>query len=330
MVATERLSTLLFSKRPFTGRDIANLKKISSDLQFNLAIVPGDPPANEVLRSIISADSLDELNRAVVSYPLNYKPTTDENPYFFNMLRLNRIRPILWESSRLGLGNIIANLTLAGLILSLFLLTVATIAIPLRLKARLEKDKRQAGTVLWSGAAYFSLIGAGFMFAEIASIQRLSVFLGHPVYALGILLFSMIASAGLGSYLSERLPLTRIPGVFLYPVVIAFAIIAVRFILPVLGRDMVSSSMPAKIAASVSVIIPLGMLLGICFPTGMRLIKSARAAETPWYWALNGIFSVLCSAMTVFISIYFKYFREFLHCQWLLFYTPLLPSPYVR
>src|SRR5438034_1208285 len=64
---------------------------------------------------------------------------------------------------------------------------------------------------LGSGALYFSLIGCGFMLTEIALIQRLTVLLSHPIYALGILLFTIIASTGIGSALSDRLPLTRPP-----------------------------------------------------------------------------------------------------------------------
>ncbi len=307
LVTSGRISTLLLSKQPFSEQDITKLKKISSDLQFDLIVVPGASPANDVLNSIVSANSLAELNTAVANWPLDYRPTTDENPYFFNMLRLD-INHILWAlktSKLIGKGNIIANLTLAGLILSLFLLTIATIIIPLKLKARFKKDNQRSEKILWSGAIYFSLIGAGFMFTEIALIQKLSVFLGHPVYALGILLFSIIASAGIGSFLSERLPLTRRPWIFLYPTIIALFILTIRFTLTVLGTNLVSSSMLTKIMASISVIIPLGMLLGVCFPTGMRLVRSARASETPWYWALNGIFSVLCSTLAVFVSIYF-------------------------
>jgi hypothetical protein len=60
-----------------------------------------------------------------------------------------------------------------------------------------------------------------------------------------------------------------------------------------------------KIVASILLISPLGIVMGFFFPTGMRLVRSARAAETPWYWALNGIFGVLCSALAVFFSIYY-------------------------
>jgi hypothetical protein len=142
------------------------------------------------------------------------------------------------------------------------------------------------------------------MFVEIALIQRLSVFLGHPMYALGVLLFTIIASAGVGSFVSDRLPLDRRPWVFIYPAVIALGVVAVRFALPAVGSRLVAAPMLAKIPAAVGTIVPVGLLLGIGFPTGMRLVRAARAHETPWYWALNGIFGVLCSALTVFVSIY--------------------------
>jgi hypothetical protein len=151
---------------------------------------------------------------------------------------------------------------------------------------------------------YFSLIGAGFMFVEIALIQRLSVFLGHPVYALGILLFTLILSTGCGSFVSEHLPLTRSPWKYVFPLATALAIVMMRiFLVPVLS-GMMTSPMLGRIAVSIALIFPLGILLGFFFPTGMKLARSLAASQTPWYWALNGIFGVLCSALAVFTSIY--------------------------
>lgn len=305
MIATDSLSTLLVSRRPFNDQDITELKKLSSDLRFNPVIIPDLPPSNQTLKSMLEAGTLEELELAIADEPLNYQPSTDENPYFFNMLRLNHIKSILWSGPGVMRGNLIANLTLIGLILSLLLISIVTIAIPLVTGSRSGSPTRKNSTILWSGAIYFSLIGAGFMLTEIALIQRLSVFLGHPVYALGILLFTIIASAGIGSYLSEQLPLTRSPWIFIFPVSIFLAIIAIRFFLPVLSSNMMTSSTGIKITLSILVIFPLGILMGVCFPTGMRLVKTAKASETPWYWALNGIFGVLCSAVAVFISIHF-------------------------
>jgi hypothetical protein len=142
------------------------------------------------------------------------------------------------------------------------------------------------------------------MFVEIALVARLAVFLGHPIYALGVLLFSIIASAGAGSYASGSVPLTRRPWVYVYPALIAAAVVVVRFTTPFVAGQMVASSMPAKIAVSVLIVAPLGFLLGLAFPTGMRLAAKASRRDTPWYWALNGVFGVLGSALTVFVSIH--------------------------
>jgi hypothetical protein len=302
MVTTDRISTLLLSKQPFSERDIAELRRVSSDLQYSLDILPGEPPSHEVLRSIVAADSLPALSLAIADQPLNYEPPTDENPYFFNMLRLNHLSPIFDADPGVVYGNLRATLNLVGLIVCLLLSALVTIVLPLSAKTRSAQSAPT--TVLWSGAIYFSLIGAGFMFVEIALIQRLSVFLSHPVYALGVLLFTIIASTGVGSFLSERLPLTRFPWVFVYPALTSLAIVAIRFVLPLLLSNMITSAMLNKVIASILVIFPLGVLMGFFFPTGMRLVRSVSATETPWYWALNGIFGVLCSALAVFFSIY--------------------------
>ncbi|MFH1367788.1 MAG: hypothetical protein ABII64_01550 [Elusimicrobiota bacterium] len=298
MLTNKSVSTLLLSRNPFGRKDIQKIINVADTYGYDKTIIPGEKPKNEVLAKILSSRSKTELAIAIADEPLNYTPTTDENPYFFNMLKLDHIGYVLSTGRGILKGNLLANLTLAGLVLSLFVLAILTIVLPLKFKTG-KKDP-----VLWQAAVYFSLIGAGFMFTEIALIQKMSVFLGHPTYALGILLFTIIASSGCGSYLSEKIPLTTSPWMFIYPVTTALAILAIRFILPVLMSEMVSSSMINKIFASVIIIFPLGMLMGVCFPTGMRFVRLSKFAETPWYWALNGIFGVLCSALTVFISIY--------------------------
>jgi hypothetical protein len=237
---------------------------------------------------------------------LNYDPPSDENPYFFNMLRLSHIRTALQSETGVVQGNLIATITLVGLIISLLILTVVTVILPLLIAGGYKRGQGASSGIIWSGALYFSLIGAGFMCLEIALIQRLSVFLGHPVYALGILLFTIIASAGCGSYLSERLPLAgQKTWIFALPITAALAIIAVRIVLTILVSHMITAPILNRIIVSILVIFPLGMLMGFFFPTGMKQVKSIVASETPWYWALNGIFGVLCSALAVFVSIYF-------------------------
>jgi len=310
LVTTENLSTLLVGQRAFTEEEVTALADITEELGFTASILPGRPIDHPELHSLLSARSPEELAAAAAGVSLNVRPPTDDNPYFFNMLRIGDLRDGWRFISRLDTlprgalrGNMIASVVLAALILSLALLSVLTILVPL-----LATSTSSAGggsTLLWSGAAYFSLIGASFMLVEIALIQRLSVFLGHPVYALGILLFTIILSTGVGSLASERLPVTRAPWSYVYPLVTALAICGIALVFPTLATAMETSAVIWKIGASVALIFPVGILLGFFFPTGMRLVEEIAGGETPWYWALNGIFGVLFSAVAVFVAIYF-------------------------
>lgn len=305
VITSDSVSTLLVSKRPFTASDVERLKQACSALQFTAAVLPGVTPDNAVLKKIVAARTPSELHRAIKDEPLNYDPPTDETPYFFNMLRLNHLKVAFHQEQGVVYGNLVATCMLIGLIFSLLLLTIVTIVVPLLIKTRSDPQAARSIKTLWPGALYFSLIGAGFMFVEIALIERMSLFLSHPVYALGVLLFTIIASAGVGSLLSERLPLTRAPWIYGYPVITVIAILALRVVLSFLLSEMITDNTPVKIAASVGVLFPMGMFLGLFFPTGMRLARAAHDADTPWYWALNGIFGVLCSSLAVFISIYY-------------------------
>ncbi len=304
LITTDNISTLLVGQQPFSKEDIERLSSICEELKFNATLIPGQQGDDPFLQRILSARSYSDLLTTARSAELNYAPTTDENPYFFNMLRLRNIRSAFSRPLGIVRGNMIATATLVGLLLTLAVLVAATIVIPLGLKSEHKAKILSAQRTLWTGAFYFSLIGAGFMLTEIALIQKLTVLLSHPIYALSILLFTIIASTGIGSLVSERLPLTKLPWLYLYPAITAACIIAERFLLRVVLKDMITTGLAAKTAVSVAVIFPMGMLMGMFFPTGMRLAKRVSPADTPWYWALNGIVGVFASAVAVFISIY--------------------------
>ena len=188
--------------------------------------------------AILSSRSPEELRQGTRNSLFRFDPPTDDDPYFFNLLQLGAIPYFLtnhsWGvveeelSQGVGDGNLIATVTLVGLIVALAVMTVVTILVPLLLRGRIGDADEEQPPILWAGAVYFSLIGCGFMLLEIAMIQRLSVFLGHPVYALGVLLFAFILSTGIGSYASEWLPLTRRPWALMYPAAACIAILATR------------------------------------------------------------------------------------------------------
>jgi spermidine synthase len=306
LVTSGKCATLIVSRRPLTPEDNEKLVATCKKLGYSLTASPVTATENQVLRDILSCRSREELRANTRSSTWRLDAPTDEEPYFFNMLRLEGIPDLLKHHGIEGVqvGNLYATITLLGLILALAVLTVATILVPLILRNRIGEAAADQPSILWAGAFYFSLIGCGFMLLEIAMIQRLSVFLGHPVYALGVLLFAIILSTGIGSFLSEQLPLTRMPWALLYPAVACAAILVTRFVLAYLTKEMVPAPMSTKIVVSIAAIFPVGVVLGFFFPAGMRLVRSIHPQETPWYWALNGIFGVLSSAVAVFISIF--------------------------
>lgn len=303
MITMNEMATLILSKRPFPQEEIDLLEELSKELSYNARVLPGKTPRHPILKGIMAARSPEGLRAAIADVPINCEPPTDDNPYFFNMLRLNHLDVALRSDVGVTRGNLRATITLLGLIVALLLLTGATVILPLRLESA-RRISRSAET-FWPGALYFSLIGAGFMLVEIGLIQRLSVYLGHPVYALGILLFTIIASTGVGSYFSDFLRLTRVLWRFLLPVLAALLVLVTQLLLPDLISSTIHLERISKILISIGFLFPLGLLLGTFFPMGMRIVEETQGSSTPWYWALNGILGVFCSALAVFISIYF-------------------------
>jgi hypothetical protein len=114
----------------------------------------------------------------------------------------------------------------------------------------------------------------------------------------------MILSSGIGSFLGSKITLTQKPWVYVYPLIASIGILVLSVVLSMIINTMITSPMMYKITVSILLIFPMGIILGVFFPTGMKLVQKLVSDETPWYWALNGICGVLCSALAVFISIY--------------------------
>lgn len=143
--------------------------------------------------------------------------------------------------------------------------------------------------------AYFGAIGLGFLFLEIAFMQRLTLFLGHPLYAIAVVLASFLVFGGLGSGASARVGWRHAP--LLVAALAALALIAVRF-LP-LGLPEV-----AKIAMSVALVAPLAFVMGMPFPVGLRRIDRE---DIPWAWGINGTASVIASMLATLVAVHFGF-----------------------
>jgi hypothetical protein len=162
------------------------------------------------------------------------------------------------------------------------------------------------------GTAYFMLIGVGFMCSEMGLLQRLSVFLGHPIYSLSIVLFSLILTTGMGSLFSEKFPLNTRPRFVLWAMLASAYLAALPTWLPQMLHAFESAPLLIRAPLCVAVIAPAGVLLGFGFPTGMRFIDAVDRRPTPWFWGINGAAGVLASSAAVAVSIAFGIYVTFL------------------
>ena len=70
---------------------------------------------------------------------------------------------------------------------------------PLVLGTKLPREKGVLKFLM-----YFLCIGVGYILIQVALIQKFVLFLGHPTYALTVIIFSMLVSSGVGSFLSGK------------------------------------------------------------------------------------------------------------------------------
>jgi hypothetical protein len=304
LAASGQVATLIVSRAPLSAGDVATMVKTCDHYGYKILLAPGREAISEVLAHIRNSESRQRLDRYTSGLDLDLTPPTDDRPFFFNVLAFTKphlIFRFLNVYEGVGTGNLVATLTLATIVLVSLGLVVVTIIVPLR------SALHQVGRVLVAGGtAYFALLGFGFMLVEIALLQRLSVFLGHPMYSLSVVLFSLILFTGAGSFLSERarLEASRLRLVT-WSVLLGVYLLSVPQWLPIAVVGFQSSSTIVRAGVSVAIIAPAGFLMGFGFPTGMRLVQAVDRRPTPWFWGINGGAGVLSSALAVALSIAF-------------------------
>lgn len=288
------VGTLLLCRDPFTDADLAALGAATRELSFDtvLSCTESSDPFFAAL--------CEEVNPAVPASigRLDISPPTDDRPFFFNMLRFrDMFDRDLWE-----LGNMSFNLKavamLGGLLILVVVLSAIFILVPLALTARSLGGERIAAPLV-----YFSAIGLGFMFIEISQMQRLIVFLGHPTFALSVVLTTMLLASGIGSLLTNSVAESRLRSAGLMRVgALVAVLVAFGLVTPALIDAFEGAVAPGRIAVAVAILAPLGLFMGMCFPLGMRAASQISPGLTPWLWAVNGAMSVCASVFAIAIA----------------------------
>jgi hypothetical protein len=302
----KEVATLVLAKAPFAPEQLALLRDATSRLGFSVLVDPDAEPESGVLRAMVAARNRRELDAASSSDVLDLTVSTDNRPFFFNQMRFRAVPAMLPALARNELpggvlrGNLIASIALVLIFVIAAVAVLCTILLPLRAAVR-----SAPGPLIARGTAYFSLIGVGFMCAEISLLQYFGIFLGHPTYAMGVCLFSLILSSGIGSLVSGRYPLDTAARITAWGSIVGGYLIAAQFGLPALFAAATASALPVRIAVALAVVMPVGFLMGFAFPTGMALVERIDRQPTAWFWGINGATGVLASVAAVMIGIAF-------------------------
>ncbi|MGA9813128.1 MAG: hypothetical protein WBQ64_10145, partial [Terriglobales bacterium] len=311
---------VLAKRSAFTAEEVDQVKQhLAVYPKLALLYAPPDPPlaaSSMPARYSASAESFRQLIQAndpqkfAERYPYEVSPVTDNAPFFFFTLKLDQIlhpkalqQGIDWKNN-LGVA-------VLGMVLAISLLAVVVfLVLPLAMGARGQQLRPLR-------LLYFIAVGLGYILVEIAFIQRFVLFLGHPVYALTVVVFLLLLSSGAGSMVS-RWWLAETSRVWLPLVLIAAALVLYVGVLPGLLGRLVGLPFMVKLAVSAGLLVPLGFAMGMPFPTGLRALADAGGSELPvghavlsqgnmveWAWAMNAASSVLGSVLAIIIAIQF-------------------------
>jgi len=298
LIRSATVATLLASNEPFTPQDIAKVKSIIQDLGFKAMAIPGEPLQAPELERIAATKTLDEMAALREGSGFDYSPTYDSSPYFFNLLHIKNLLS-LRETGGHG-GNLRAILFLLGFMLAALILVISAVVLPARL---LNARKDSGPKPLYGAMVYFIAIGLGFMLVEMAMMQQLSIFLGHPIYSMVVVLTGLILSTGIGSLASDKWQLKanwqgRAPALLTSLFIVLYSLVVVPTM-----HTFTGALLWQRALISLALVSPCGFLLGYCFPVGMRWLTSlSQESNLPWMWALNGAAGTLGSFIAILIS----------------------------
>jgi len=251
-------------------------------------------PAAEAFQRLIASNDPRAFARG---YPYNVAPVDDSAPFFFFTLKTRHVIENILAGTGHGMDwRINLGVVVLGMLLIISILAVLAFLI---LPLALHRHRQHAPKTGIVALLYFIAVGFGFILVEISLIQRFVLFLGHPTYALTVVVFLLLLSSGAGSVAARH----RITGggkiLPLLGLISAF-IVGNVVLLPWLLPAAVGLPFGIKLVISALVLAPLGFLMGMPFPTGLRLVKTVE-----WAWALNAAASVLGSVMAMIIAIHF-------------------------
>lgn len=289
--------TVLVSRNPLGADDIARARAGIAQARMEPVYLPDERLPNPFTELLHSPDPRGFESR----YPFDVRPVDDNRPFFFYTVQPRDLWSFIQGTTSRSADYKINRAVplLFGLLVVSILATAVILALPpVVLRTRLPRNRPVLRFLM-----FFLCIGAGYILIEVALIQKFVLFLGHPTYALTVVIFSMLVSSGLGSWFSGRVvghSDTRFRAVLAcVAVLVALLAMAVSGLSALVGLPLW-----IKIGITAALIAPAGFAMGMPFPTGLARLEEWEKPAVRWAWSLNAAASVLGSVGALVCAIY--------------------------
>jgi hypothetical protein len=253
-----------------------------------------EPTSSEgaFLTQLLRAPNLEQVYDSTTAY---LRPATDDKPFFNQTQRWSvhlGFRSVLGNSRNIPItGGSVAQVTLTLLLVQAVVVGGVLILIPLLRFHR--QGLRARGR--WAFLTYFAGLGLGFILIEIVLLQRLQLFLGQPIYTFSVVLASLLVFTGVGSYFAGRIRNVSYQTLCWLLLAVVGGILLTLTAMPLILSWALGFALPLRVSIAVLLVAPLGILLGVPFPTGLRILGEEASPLVPWAWAVNGFFTVIGS-----------------------------------
>jgi hypothetical protein len=300
--------TFLVKRQPFTDQEMVRIRAFADDRAFDLVMaldldaetlnrhnVLPEPVYHRTFTDLMEADDRGAWYEA---YTFDVRPPTDNHPFFSHFFKWSQAPQVLAE-----LGKVWQPFGGAGYFVLWVLLGISVsaagglILLPTAVLRRRE-HRREASEGFFADLIYFGLLGLGYLFVEIPLIQAGVLILGHPAYAFTAVLFAILLFSGIGSTLSDRVPIQP-----------ALRVLVILLVILILSQPLWMGLLLPRPALMrwgglILMLAPVGLLMGMPFPSGLHRLGLDFSHRMPWAFAVNGAASVVASvlAQTVALS----------------------------
>jgi hypothetical protein len=314
--------TLLVKNRPFLPEEVDVVRAFANSRAFDLIYAPGIRPDEVNQHNILHAPiyyqaftallNADPRGTWYAAYPFDVRPPTDDRPFFGQFFKWSQASQVVAELGKtwqpFGGAGYFVLLVLLGIVV---MMAAILILLPLIARARRvtpgetpdlsHSRTAQRASVTRLGLIYFGLLGLAFLLIEIPLVQRFILFLGHPAYALTAVLFTLLLFSGFGSLAAHRLVGRR--------ALAALVLVAtgLPWLLPYLFALGLGLSLAWRLIGTMIVLAPLGFLMGLPFPLGLRWLEWSAPDLIPWAWGVNGAASVAASVLAALLALSFGF-----------------------